>query len=127
MHKFLLHKLGAKALLILALHSTVLPAGPKKLSIPLMVAGQFDAATTYRVLSTCPPTERCWEVNPLLKPFADSPMIFPAIAVGDSLVLNISNRYHGPHRKILRAILVGGFIGLHVWCGFHKIGLARSH
>lgn len=118
---FLKH-LTAKALLLLVLHSAVVPHGPKAQVIPLMVTGQFDAATTfnvdrYRTLHH--------EDNPLLKPFAPTPMIFPAMALADSMTLNLVNRY-GKHHKIIGYVIVGAFIGLHIGCGFHNLSLQNN-
>jgi hypothetical protein len=104
-------------LAILGCHS------PTPARVALYLSGQFDAGTTYHVLTTCP---TCYELNPALKPFARSAAVFPAIAIGDSATLALADRL-GKHHKILRKALVWGFIGLHVWCGVHNIRVAGRY
>jgi hypothetical protein len=99
---------------------------PKREAIPLLVAGQFDAATTYRTLTGCPHGWTCWEVNPALKPFARKATVFPAMMIGDSMVLGLAHRYGKDHR-ILRKVVIWGFVGLHVWCGVHNIRVAGRY
>jgi len=116
------HLVG-KFLLALALHSGF-SGVPLKQSVPLMLSGQFDAYTTYHVLNNCP-YEHCWEVNPILKPFASTPLIFPAIAAGDSFVLAGGHDLLPGHPRI-RAAIIYGFVGLHVWCGLHNLKMASQ-
>lgn len=120
----ILKHLAAKTLLLFVLHSTVVSSVPRWQSIPLFVAGQVDAASTYRVDALHP--DQFHENNPLLQPFQRNATIFPAMLVGDSIVLDLSNHY-GQHHKILRALVVYGFAGLHVWCAVHNLNLEPSH
>jgi len=93
---------------------------PKKLSIPLRIAGQFDAATTYHLLSTC---KNCYEVNPLARPFARSPALFPAAYLGDAGVLAFARRLGVRHKRLAVAVVIG-VTAVHVWLGIHNLRLA---
>lgn len=101
-------------LTLLACHS------PKAQMLPLLVAGQFDAATTYHDLKVC---KTCYEVNPFLKPVAKTPAIFPVMALADSLTVRLARRA-GMRHHIIKWVIIGGFTALHVWCGFHNIGFS---
>lgn len=103
-------------LTMLACHS------PKKLSVPLLVAAEFDAATTYNALSNC---TTCHEINPLLRPVARTPLVFPALWVAGNVTLDLSRHVSKRHRILGRAMLAGA-IGLHIFGGVNNIRLAEQ-
>lgn len=100
---------------------TLTGGAPKKDSIPLHLAGQFDAITTNYAISHCPPTYVCQEHNPLFRPFAGTNFAYPAMWIADDgyLAAQDSLRYHG-HPKWATAVEIGA-IALHIYCGVHNI------
>jgi hypothetical protein len=91
-----------------------------KMAVSLNLAAQFDAATTYTVLNTIPGSR---EGNPLLRPFASNPSIFPVVAA-TSLSLNWLARREGSHGHGRVAFWIRALtIGSHVACGVHNITL----
>lgn len=96
---------------------------PTKAKVPLWVAGQFDAATTYYTLNHC---RSCYEANPFYKPFSNNPSAFPAMAIGDSLYLSFNSYlYHHSHKAAY--IALAGEIALHIYCGIHNIRLEQQY
>lgn len=96
---------------------------PAKQKIPMYIAGEFDAATTYSILNSC---STCYyELNPLYKPFASNPSAFPAMFIGDNIYLATFQKLHRNHKK-LAWTLYGVAIALHVYCGVHNIRLENS-
>lgn len=90
---------------------------PKKYAVPLFIAGQFDAATTYVSVRGNPYVH---EINPLLRPFAKYPTVFPAIAIGD-VGYNLVNRRLYAHHKRWVVVVIGTEIALHIYCGVNNI------
>lgn len=90
---------------------------PLKQSLPLALAGQFDAATTFHVLNACP---QCSEANPVLRPLAKTPAIFPVLQMGDYGALELAVHY-GRRRRWVRWSIIAGFAALHVYAGIHNL------
>lgn len=111
------HKL---AHLLLAL--TIGHGVPKKYAIPLFIAGQFDAVTTYRLDK---PGGLGHEDNPLLRPFSSNISVYPAMLVGDSTYLAIDSHFLASHHKLLW-LSVGAEIALHIYCGVHNINVYQQ-
>lgn len=88
--------------------------------VAVYASAQFDAATTYRAIRTCPPGYVCSESNPVMRPFAGNASIFPVMA-GSSLAVDYLSRKISPrHPKLGRAvrwISIGG----HVAAGFNNL------
>lgn len=114
----MLKHLASKLLLAVTIGHGV----PLRYAIPVYVSGQFDSATTHYTLNHC---RGCYELNPLLKPFARSNSVYPAIAIGDSSYLYLYSRYHKHHKWIARAIVIGG-IALHIYCGINNIKVVNN-
>lgn len=116
-----------RSLLIKAVCAAALGChAPSKLAIANLIAGQFDAATTYRSLSNCPPTWTCWEVNPLFKPFASSPAAFPAMFESDLITNHLLAKLAHRHKRLSEALMIGS-IGLHIWAGYHNMQFYNSY
>ncbi len=88
-------------------------------------AATFDAWTTRRVIANG------WgrEVNPLLQPFARSDALYLAIHVGPAIQDYLGQRMRTSSHPVLRRFwwlpqLVG--TALHLWSGFHNLGVARQ-
>lgn len=95
---------------------------PLRYAVPVYVAGQFDAATTYYTLNHC---RGCYEVNPLLKPIAKTPLVFGGIAIGDSVYLLANGKLYRRHRRLFYAVMAGE-IALHIYCGVHNIKVVSN-
>jgi hypothetical protein len=93
-----------------------------KLQWAQIVAGQFDAGTTYRVDHDYTDT---WEMNPALKPFADNASIFPAMVASDWLAIKVEERLAVHHARWAKVISVA-VIASHVYWGVRNIRLAES-
>ncbi len=109
-----------------ALHTivcaTLIACGtPKRIAIPLLAAGQFDAATTVYMHNNC---DRCAERNPVMAPYSKTPAMLPATWVGDNLTLYLVRRYSKRHQKMQKAIIIGVTV-MHVYLGYHNIGLTK--
>ena len=92
---------------------------PKPLDIAVYAASEFDGATTYAALQDC--GSRCYEANPMLRPFADTPAIFPVMA-GSAMAVNwmagkLRNGGHPRYGKGLQLFA----IGLHLLAGAHNL------
>jgi hypothetical protein len=96
---------------------------PTPSRVALYLSWQFGAWSTHYTLTTC---KTCYEVNPALKPFARNATVFPAMMIGDSMVLGLADHF-GKKRRFLRQMVIWGFVGLHVWCGVHNIRVARRY
>ncbi|MGA8184307.1 MAG: hypothetical protein WB819_11780 [Terriglobia bacterium] len=90
-----------------------------KLDTLVYVAAEFDAATTYHLLQNC--GSRCYEANPMVRPFARNPGIFfvagaSAYAV-NTLSQRLKNNGHSRWAKALRVVAIGA----HVFAGAHAV------
>lgn len=88
-------------------------------------AAAFDAWTTRRLIANG------WgkEVNPLLQPFARSDALYLVIHVGPAIQDYLGQRMRTSSHPVLRRFwwlpqLVG--TALHLWGGFHNLGVARQ-
>jgi hypothetical protein len=89
-----------------------------KMALSVNLAAEFDAATTYHMLNS---NRYTYEANPLVRPFAANPSIFPALAAS-SLAANWlarreQNHGHGRVAFWIRALTIGE----HVACGIHNV------
>ena len=48
--------------------------------VAVYASAQFDAVTTYRAIKNCPPRSVSTESNPMMRPLAGNPAIFPVMA-----------------------------------------------
>lgn len=89
-----------------------------KSAVALTLSGQFDAATTYHLLNSNTNTH---EVNPLLRPVAARPVIFPTMFGLNLLELYAARSFdrRGHHRIALWIRLAGA--ADHVACGIHNL------
>ena len=94
----------------------------KALSLAVVAASQFDAATTYHVLNSSPYLR---EGNPLIGGAAKTPAIFPVLA-GTALATDwVASRLKADgHPKAGRAIKFVA-IGVHVFAGAHNLRVGR--
>ena len=92
---------------------------PKPLDIAVYAASEFDGATTYTVLQDC--GSRCYEANPMLRPFADTPAIFPVMA-GSAMAVNwmAGKLKDGGHTRYGAGLQLFA-IGLHIVAGAHNL------
>lgn len=96
------------------------PRRPALLDAGVYLASEFDAATTYHLLRNC---NRCYEANPMVRPFARNPSVF--ITLGASaLAVNyfarrLESRGHRRWGEGLRLLA----IAVHVSAGAHALTL----
>jgi hypothetical protein len=95
----------------------------QKLAAAVYLSAEFDAATTYHLLQNC--GNRCYEANPMIRPFARNPSIF--VVVGASaLTVNyfagkLKKRGHPKWAKALQVLTIGAHAGAGAY------GLALQH
>jgi hypothetical protein len=114
-------------LVILLLASPIQAAGWKSIIKPLkkvstwvVVSSQFDAAATYRAVRR----PGMAEGNPLMRPFASNPSIFPVLglsAVGVNALARLERREGHPKAAHAIQFVV---IGLHVVAGVHNVKIS---
>lgn len=92
----------------------------KLLDLSVLASSQFDAATTYTTLRSC----NCVEGNPLMRPFASNPSIFPVLALSAWGANGLARKLRVHHRKWAVAFQVG-VIALHTVAGAHNLEIAR--
>ncbi len=88
--------------------------------IAVYASSQFDAATTYHAIRSCPPGYICREGNPSMRPFAGNVSIFPVMAGSAWAVDYVSRKISPNHPKLARTvrwITIGG----HMVAGFHNL------
>jgi len=76
-------------------------------------SAQFDAATTYRGINSCPQGLTCREANPVMRPLAGNPAVFPVMAGSAWVVDYVSRRLSRNHPKlgrVMRWISIGGHV-----------------
>lgn len=92
-----------------------------KLGAGVYLASEFDAATTYHLLQNC--GSRCYEANPMVRPFARNPGIFVALGASaytvNYLASRLENRGHTRWARALRLFA----IGVHAGAGAHALAL----
>ena len=92
-----------------------------KLGVGVYLASEFDAATTYHVLQSC--GNRCYEANPMVRPFAHNPCIFLALGASAYSVNYFAGKLEnsGHHRwaTVLRVFA----IGVHAGAGAQALAL----
>jgi len=99
------------------------PRRVAKLSTAVYLAAEFDAATTYHLLHSC--GNRCYEANPMVRPFAGNPSIFLALGAGAYAVNYFAGRLKARgHPKWATALRVIA-IGTHAGAGAHALALDR--
>ncbi|MEJ2010206.1 MAG: hypothetical protein P8Z30_18965 [Acidobacteriota bacterium] len=84
-----------------------------KLDVGVYLASEFDAATTYHALQNC--GGRCYEANPIVRPFAHNPSIFFALGASaysvNYLAGKLENSGHHRWAKVLRVLAIGAHVG----------------
>jgi len=90
-----------------------------KLDAAVYLASEFDAGATYHLLQNC--RNRCYEANPMVRPFARNPGIF-VVAGASAYAVNtiahrLENRGHSRWAKALRIIAIGA----HAFAGAHAV------
>jgi hypothetical protein len=92
-----------------------------KLGAGVYLASEFDAATTYHLLQDC--GNRCYEENPMLRPFAGNPSVFVVLG-GSAYAVNyfahkLQDRGYRRWAIALRLLA----IGVHAGAGAHALAL----
>jgi len=97
------------------------PHRVKKLSTAVYLAAEFDAATTYHLLQSC--GNRCYEANPMVRPFARNPGIFVALGASAYGVNYIAGKLQKQgHPKWAKALKIVA-IGTHTGAGAYALAL----
>lgn len=115
--------LAIVAVLMLATSASAVEKPHKltKLSMGVYLASEFDAATTYHVLQDC--GNRCYEANPMVRPFAHNPGIFVVLGASAYSINYLAGRLEngGHHRwaTVLRVVT----ISMHVGAGAEALAL----
>lgn len=81
--------------------------------VAVYASAEFDAATTYHAIHTCPAGYSCRESNPFMRPLADSPAIFPVMAGSAWAADYLSRKVSPGHPKlgrVIRWISIGGHL-----------------
>ena len=92
-----------------------------KLGIAVYLASEFDAATTYHVLQGC--GNRCYEANPMVRPFAHNPGVFVALGASAYSINYLAGKLaNGGHRRWATALRVFA-IGVHAGAGAQALAL----
>ena len=90
-----------------------------KLDAAVYLASEFDAATTYHLLRDC--GSRCYEANPMVRPFARNPSIFVMAGASAYGVNYFAHRLEsGSHRRWAMALRIIA-IGIHTFAGAHAM------
>src|SRR5574337_702946 len=89
------------------------PPRPRKLGVGVYLASEFDAGTTYHLLQGC--GNRCYEANPMVRPFARNPGIFVALGASaytvNYIARKLENDGHPRWATALRVIAIGVHAG----------------
>jgi hypothetical protein len=104
----------------ISLKKVVKPIG--KLSAATVVSAEFDAATTYQVVSS----GRAYEANPMARPFAGNVSIFPVLGASAVGVNRASRWMKANNHKKLGTTLQIMTIGLHTCAGVSNMRLKQS-
>lgn len=113
-------KIAAIALLFLATSSTCYAVEkPKAIRLETLervavyATAEFDAASTYRALYSCPAGYVCRESNPVMRPLAGSPAIFP-VMVGSAWAVDYLSKKISPNHprlgRVIRWVSIGGHV-----------------
>lgn len=85
------------------------------------LASEFDAATTYHLLQSC--GSRCYEANPMVRPFAHNPGIFVVLGASAYTVNYLAGKLEDKgHSRWAKAIRLFA-IGVHAGAGTHALTL----
>lgn len=113
-------KCAAMFLLLLATSSTCYAIEKPKTSnlnklerVLVYASAEFDAATTYRGINSCPQGLICREANPIMRPLAGNPAVFPVMAGSAWAVDYVSRKLSRNHPKlgrVMRWISIGGHL-----------------
>ena len=98
------------------------PRTDRALGAAVYAAAGFDAGTTYSLLNSC---SQCYEANPVLRPVARTPAIFPVLLVTAWGVNRLAARVRPNHPRWSRVIQVSA-IGLHAFAGAHNLEVIRQ-
>jgi len=114
---------GAVTVLMLATSAWAVekPHRLTKLDVGVYLASEFDAATTYHALQGC--GNRCYEANPMVRPFARNPGIFVALGASayavNYIARKLGNSGHPRWATTLRVLA----IGVHAGAGAQALAL----
>ena len=119
------HRYLACAVVLFMLASPVFamkkPHRVRKLSTAVYLAAEFDAATTYHLLHNC--GNRCYEGNPMVRPFARNPGVFAVLGASAYAVNYFAGKLkkqgHPRWAKALQVIAIGS----HTGAGAYALGL----
>lgn len=92
-----------------------------KLDAGVFLAAEFDAATTYHLLQNC--SSRCYEANPMVRPFAQNPGVFVVLGASAYTVNYLAGRLEDKgHSRWAKAVRLLA-IGVHAGAGAHTLAL----
>lgn len=94
-----------------------------KLGAGVYLASEFDAATTYHLLQGC--GSRCYEANPMVRPFAHNPGVFVVLGASAYAVNYFARKLRERGRRRWAKALRVLAIGVHVGAGAQA--LAQEH
>lgn len=81
--------------------------------VAVYATAEFDAASTYHAIHSCPAGYVCQESNPAMRPLASTPAIFPVMA-GSAWAVNYLARKVSPNHpklgRVIRWISIGGHL-----------------
>jgi len=114
---------GAMTVLVLASSAWAVEKPHKltKLDVGVYLASEFDAATTYHVLQGC--GNRCYEANPMVRPFARNPGIFVALGASAYAVNYIAHKLENDGHPRWATTLRVFAIGVHAGAGAQALAL----
>lgn len=81
--------------------------------VAVFASAEFDAATTYHAIRSCPPGYVCRESNPFMRPLAGNPAVFPVMAGSAWAVDYLSRKVSPDHPRlgrVIRWISIGGHL-----------------
>lgn len=90
-----------------------------KLAAGVYLASEFDAGATYHLLQNC--RSRCYEANPMMRPFVRNPGIFVVAGASAYTVNSIAHRLKSRgHSRWAKAVRITA-IGAHAFAGAHAV------
>lgn len=81
--------------------------------VAVYATAEFDAASTYHAIHSCPTGFVCRESNPFMRPIAGSPAIFPIMAGSAWAVDYLARKVSPGHPRIgrvIRWVSIGGHL-----------------
>lgn len=90
----------------------------------IYASAEFDAATTYHGINSCPQGLTCREANPMMRSLAGNPAVFPVMAGSAWVVDYLSGKLSRDHRKLSRVMRWISIAG-HMAAGINNVNLRR--